>query len=117
MVSTFEFSGNILGIMIKSDIDAAVFAEMKEIIKCKFNDCEKINLFIEIEKGHHISFTVLMKHFSFEMDHAKRFEKIGMVTNKKWFKNVLVIKDLIMDVEVRAFSHKERMLAIQWIAE
>lgn len=117
MVSSFEFSGNIVGIMIKSDMDDAVFERMHELIRSKFDDYEKINLFVEIEKGHHISFTPLMKHFNFQIDHAKKFEKIGVVTDKKWFKKVLVIKDFLMDAEVKAFSHSERMLAIQWIAE
>lgn len=117
MVSKFEFSGNTVGLMAKSDINDAVFQEMQVIIKEKIRDYGKINLFIEVEKGRHIDLIPLMKHLKFEIGNDKHLKKIAVVTNKEWFKNVLEVKDLIMDAEVEAFSTCDRMKAIFWIAE
>lgn len=39
-------------------------------------------------------------------------KKIAVVTNKEWFKNVLIVKDLIMNAEVAAFATCDRLKAI-----
>lgn len=117
MVSTFEFSEDTVGIMIKSEIDEAVFQEMKKIIQEKIREFGKINLFVEIKDGQHIHLVPLMKHLKFQIGNDKHLKKIAVVTNKEWLKNVLIVKDLIMDAEVEAFSTCDRINAISWIAE
>lgn len=98
-------------------MDQAVFKEMEELVIKKLKEYKKINLFIEIEKGRDISLKALMKHIGFQLENSNRFEKIAVVTDKPWFKNLLEVKDLVMKAEVEAFSHENRMEAIRWIAE
>ena len=117
MVSKFEFSGDTLGIMIKSDLNDAVFREMQVIIKEKISEYGKINLFIEVEKGRHIDLIPLMKHLKFEIGNDKHLKKVAVVTDKEWFKNVLLVKDLIMNADIEVFTTGDRMKAISWIAE
>ena len=117
MLSTFEFSGNVVGILIKSDMDQSVYDEMKNLLKEKIQEHQKINLFIEVEKGNDISVKTMMKHLKFTVEHAASFNKIAVVTNKGWFRNGVAVKDLLIKADVEAFSHEKRIEAVQWIAQ
>jgi len=117
MISTFEFSGHIVGIMINSDIDDKVLKEIHTEILAKLEENKTINLFIEIEKGHDISLTTLLKDIIFKLDHAKQFTKIAMVTELKWLATIMSMKDLLMKADVRSFDIKNRMEAMNWISE
>lgn len=117
MVSTFELSGNTVGVIIRSDIDMAVCKEIEELIINKFREYKKINFFFEIEKDRDISFKVFIKNMDFYLENSKRFHKIAVVTDKKWIKNIMEINALLVKAEVEVFSHQDRMEAIRWIAE
>jgi hypothetical protein len=103
--------------MIKSEINDAIFREMEEIIQEKIREFGKINLFVEVKDGQHIHLVPLMKHLKSQISNDEHFKKIAVVTNKEWLKNVLIVKDLIMDAEVEAFATCDRIHAISWIAE
>lgn len=117
MVSFFEFSDNIVGILIKKDMDEAIFAEMRRRIHLKFEDYNKLNLFVEIEKGNDISLRSLAGHLYFQRNHNKKFDKIAVVTDNFWVRTVLVIKNILMGTQLKTFGPRDRMKAIQWIAE
>lgn len=117
MVSTFEFANNTIGIMIKSKVDSDLIDEVHSAIIDRLKENETINLFVEIESGSDISFSALLKDLKFKVEHAKQFRKIVVVTDLNWFQNVMEIKDLLMDAEVKSFEHKNRLKAINWIAE
>lgn len=117
MVSTFEFADNTIGIMINSKVDSDLIDEIHIAIIDKLKENKTINLFIEIESGKNISFSALLKDLKFKAEHAKQFRKIVVVTDLNWFQNIMEIKDLLMDAEVKTFDHKNRLKAINWIAE
>lgn len=117
MVSNFEFADHVVGLLIKSDIDEKVFEEIREVIRSKISAFEKINLFLEIEKGNNVSMKAVIKHLKFSYENAENFNKIAVVSSSFTLKNALMIKDLLIDAEVKSFSHEERLEAIQWIAQ
>lgn len=117
MISTFEFSGHVVGILVDSDINNEVIDEIHAEILAKLEENETINLFVEIEKGHHVSFTSLLKDLIFKLDHAKQFTKIAMVTDLNWLSTIMSMKDLIMKAEVRTFDNEQRLEAMNWISE
>lgn len=117
MLSTFEFADDVVGILINSDMDEQVFEELRRLICHKIEAFGRINLFIEVEKGNEISVKAALKHLKFSVEQGKNFNKIAVVTEKSWFKNAVVIKDLMISADVQAFSHVDRVEAIRWIAE
>ncbi len=117
MISTFEFSEHVVGILVNSDIDDKVMQEIHAEILSKLEENETLNLFVEIEEGHHVSFTTMLKDLIFKLDHAKQFTKIAMVTDLKWMATVMSMKDLIMKAEVRSFDIEHRLEAMNWISE
>jgi len=117
MISTFEFSDYVVGILVNSDINDKVMDEIHAEILSKLEENETINLFVEIEKGHHVSLKTMLKDLIFKLDHAKQFNKIAMVTDLNWLATVMSMKDLIMTAEVRSFETEERLEAMNWISQ
>tara|TARA_R100001369_G_scaffold954_1_gene3034 strand:+ start:62027 stop:62380 length:354 start_codon:yes stop_codon:yes gene_type:complete len=117
MISTFEFADNVVGILINSKVDSDLMDEVHSAIIDRLKDNETINLFIEIEPGNNISLFALLKDLKFKVEYAKNFRKIAVVTDLQWFQNIMEIKDLLMDAEVKGFEPKYRMKAMSWITE
>ncbi len=117
MIYTFEFAEDTVGIMIKSKVDSRLIDEVHNAIIDKLKVNETINLFIEIEPGNNITISALLKDLKFKSEHSSQFKKIAVVTDLKWFHSLMEIKDLVMDAEVKTFDHKNRLKAINWIAE
>ncbi|TVZ27056.1 SpoIIAA-like protein [Gillisia sp. Hel_I_86] len=117
MIPTFEFSKNVVGFLIDSDVNSKLIEEIHAAINDRLQENETINLFIEIKPGNNISFSALIKDLKFKTQHASRFKKIAVVTDIHWFQNAMEIKDLIMNAEVKGFEHIYRLKAMNWIAE
>tara|TARA_R100000935_G_scaffold36623_1_gene57622 strand:- start:687 stop:1040 length:354 start_codon:yes stop_codon:yes gene_type:complete len=117
MVSIFEFADNTVGIMIKSKVDSKLIKQVHTTIVERLKENKTINLFIEIQPGNDITFSALLKDLKFKVEHAKHFRKIVVVTDLNWFHNLMEIKALIMDAEIKTFKHENRLKAINWIVE
>jgi len=117
MVSTFKFADHVVGVLIESNLNDELVNEVHAIILERLEENKKINLFIEIGLGSTISLTAFLKDMVFIHRHAGQFHKIALVTELIWFQNVMAVKDLVMDAEIRTFSNKNRMEAIIWSAQ
>jgi len=117
MVSIFEFADHVVGVLIESNLNDELAQEVHAIVLERLKENKKINLFIEIRTGSTISLTASLKDLFFTLKHAGQFHKIALVTDLIWFQNVMAVKDLVMDAEIRSFSNKNRMEAITWIAQ
>jgi len=117
MVSTFKFADNVVGVLIKEDLNAEVIEHVHQLILERIDNHEKINLFIEIEDGLDVSLAALIKDVTFKFKNSDKFKRIAVVTNLIWFQNIMEIKDLLIDAEVKSFKIENRLNAITWIAE
>ncbi len=117
MVSTFKFSDNIVGVLIKEDLDLKTIKAVHKLILDKGKKHKKINLYIEIEHGLQVSMLAFLKDISFKFINSDNFQRIAVVTDINWLQNVMEIKDLLMDAEVKSFNRADRLKAITWIAE
>jgi hypothetical protein len=117
MVSTFEFADHIVGVLIESNLNEELVHKMHAIILERLKENKKINLFIEIRTGSTISLAAFLKDQIFTLKHAGQFQKIAFVSDLIWIQNMMAVKDLVMDAEIRSFSNKNRMEAITWIAQ
>jgi len=113
--------GYVVGVLIESNLNDELVHEVHAIILERLKENKKINLFIEIRTGSTISLAAFLKDLFFTLKPrsigAGRFHKIALVTDMIWFQNVMAVKDLVMDEEIRSFSNKNRMAAITWIAQ
>ncbi len=117
MISTFEFADNVVGILIKSKLDLKLIDEVHEEILKRAEQYKKINLYVEIEPGISVSISALIKNVAFKISKPRIYNKIALVSDIQWLQNVMEIKDLLMDAEIRNFRVESRLDAIQWITE
>lgn len=117
MVSTFEFSDEVVGIMIDSSVDKKLLEEIHRIIEKKFDRQKPMNLFVEIKQGVDIPLGIMVQDLFFKLKNAARFRKIAVVTGPGLFQKAMKVKDLLMEAEVEVFTHRERIKAMNWIAE
>ena len=117
MVSTFEFSENVVGIMIDSNIDDKVLREVHNFIESRFVKNDTINLLVEIKPGVEIPILVMFKDLLFKLSHNRCFRKIAVISEEGFFKKMMSFKDFLMDAEVKTFDSEDRLKAMNWIAE
>lgn len=117
MVSTFEFAGHVVGILITTDVDKKLLKEIHRVIDEKCKEHKYINLFVEVNRGMKIPLHLIFKDLIFKLDNASCFSKIAVVSDPGFFRNVMKIKDLLMNADVEAFNPEDRIKAMNWISE
>ncbi len=63
-----------------------------------------------------ISSKAILKNLPFKMKTGNRFEKVAVVTDRKWIKVVSNMEKLFFNAEIQFFSTHQRLEAIQWIS-
>lgn len=117
MVSTFEFSENVVGILIDSNVDSELLQQVHGFIESKFIKDDTINLLVEIKAGVEISGFIMVKDLLFKLSHNRCFRKIAVISEEGFFKSVMKLKDILMDAKVRTYPLQDRIKAMNWIAE
>lgn len=117
MISSFEFADNVVGIIIDDDVDRKMLGEIHELLRGKFQQTGAINLYLELKPGINVPVPMLVKDLIFQLRHKGKFNKLAIVTNLDLLRNLMKFRDLILDAEVETFSHANRIVAMNWIAE
>ncbi len=117
MISTFELSNQVVGLIINRDIEKGNLETVHEIILNKINEFGKINIFCEIEKGHHIAFQCLLDELIFKFENSENINKFAIVTDLTWLRAVMNINDLMVNTSIHPYETKDRLEAIQWVSE
>lgn len=116
MLSSFDLAGHVIGIMIDRDLTDPILEDITAKIQEKLKIYDSLNIFIELEKDHSISFKALMKGIKYKYSHEDQFNKIAIVTDSKWFQTAVNVSDVFLDVDVRTYDLEDRLDAIQWIS-
>jgi len=116
MLSTFDLAGHVIGLIVNQDLTDETLDEVISEIKLKLEVYERVNVYIELEKGKHITFSALLKGIKFKYSNSEYFDKIAIVTDSNWFQNAVNVSDILLDVEVRTYDLQDRLEAIQWIS-
>lgn len=117
MISTFELSNHVVGLIIDKDIEKGNLEDIHEIILERISEFGKINIFCEIAKGHDVAFLCLIDELKFKYENSSNINKFAIVTDLTWLRAAMNINHLIVHTDIRPFEIKDRMQAIQWISE
>ncbi|PKD17604.1 hypothetical protein APR41_05170 [Salegentibacter salinarum] len=115
MEKTFEFADNVVGFLIKEEIDQKKMKEILSKIKERIEKVSPICIYIEDESDEGISLGGLLKAVKFHFSHSEDLKKIAIVTDDKMFKKSMDIKDVIVPADVKSFEKKDRMKAMNWV--
>lgn len=117
MISTFELSNHVVGLIIDEDIKKGNLEEVHEVILNKIAEFGKVNIFCEISKGHDLAFQCLIEELKFNFENSQNIDKFAIVTDLTWLRAAMNINDLMVNTTIQPFEIKDRMDAIQWVSE
>ncbi len=117
MISRFEFADNVVGIIIDRDVDKKMLHEVHDLLRSKFKQSAVINLYVEIKPGVKIPVPLLVKDLIFQLRNNGKFNKLAIVTNQDFVRNIMKFRDFVMDADVEIFTPENRIRAMNWIAE
>lgn len=115
-LSSFSFADNIIGFIIDGPYDEAMIERVQDEIKRKLEVYEKVSFYIEDTANAEISLIKIIKNLPFKTKLANRFEKIAVVTDRKWLRIVRILENYLLNADLRVFTSEQRLEAIQWIS-
>jgi|SRR5690606_23399614 len=116
MLSTFSLSDNIIGFIIEEAFDEYSAEKIQNEVGEKLEIYEKVNFYIEDNIKKDISLKAVLKTLSFKIKTANRFERVAVVTDRKWILVIAYIEKLFLNAEIRIFTSRQRLEAIHWIS-
>ncbi|MBE14892.1 MAG: STAS/SEC14 domain-containing protein [Dokdonia sp.] len=115
MISSFSFSDNTVGYILSGEVNQKTIDRMIKQIEDKWERFDQINLYLEDDNVEEFTLGAIVKEFQFKLSNAEKFEKIALVTNRKWIKACSALKNMLVSAEMRAFDTENRLEALSWV--
>jgi len=116
MLSNFSFSKDTLGFIIQGKVDEASIRELQGRVLEMLETYEKINLYLEDDGIESFTLPAVIDEILFKIEHGDRFNKVALVTDRKWIKMCGHIENILIPATVKNFDVSERLKAIEWVA-
>ncbi|NND88520.1 MAG: STAS/SEC14 domain-containing protein [Flavobacteriaceae bacterium] len=116
MLSNFSFSDSTVGFVIDKEYTKEVSKQLHKRILEKAEVYDKINLYIEDSSIEHFSIKIVAKEIIFKLENASLFNKVALVSDRKWIHRCASVENMFMEAEVKSFDSDDRLSAISWIA-
>ena len=117
MFADFSFADNTVGYLIEGTMDKDAILELRSQVLEKLKEHDKINLYLEDSNIEHFSLSAATIGALFPLEYAKRFNKIALVTDRKWIHALAAIDNILIGATLKYFPEKDRLSAISWIAD
>ncbi len=117
MLTDFSFADNTIGYVIEGTMNKTAILNLRSQILEKFEAHEKINLYLEDGNIEHFSLSAATIGALFPLEYSKRFNKIALVTDRKWIHALAAIDNVLIGAKLKYYPIKDRVSAITWIAE
>lgn len=116
MLSSFSLADNIIGFIIDGPYDEMAVEKIQSEVNEKLEVYEKVSLYIEDTVNADISLKAVLKNLPFKIRTGNRFERVAVVTDRKWLQVISNLEKLFFNAEIRIFSCENRLEAIHWIS-
>ncbi len=116
MLSTFTLADDIIGFIIDGPYGDEAIEKIQTEVNEKLEIYDKVNLYIEDTVNADISLKAVIKSIPFKVRTANRFQKVAVVTDRKWLQLVSFLEKLFFNAELKIFTTDQRLEALQWIS-
>ncbi len=117
MKESFAFSENVVGYLVKSEIDQEKIEEILNEIKERLKVVNPICIYMEDESDKGFSMGGFLKALEFHFSHSKDLDKIAIVTDDQFSKMSMEVKDILVPAKVKTFTKNDRMAAMNWVMQ
>ncbi|KEQ16512.1 SpoIIAA family protein [Endozoicomonas numazuensis] len=106
----------LVGIEVKGKIEQNDIVPLIDSIRPKFEQHEKIAVYVELAEWEGISLAALWEDLKFGLPHIKAVSKKAVVTENKWLTHAVEWADMLFPgVEARTFPLDEKQQALEWL--
>ncbi len=117
MLSSFSFSEDTVGFLLEGTFGEETVQQLHDQIREKLQVYDTINLYLEDSRIETFSLTAVIENLFFKLEHKGQFNKVALVSDRKWIHLCGKIEKMLADINVKSFVSEDRMEAITWIAE
>lgn len=117
MKKSFAFSQNVVGYLVKTEIDQEKMEEILSEVKNRIKVVTPICIYLEDESDDGISVRGFLKAIEFHFSHSKDIDKLAVVSDDKLTQKSMEMKDLIVPAKVKSFERRDRLKAMNWVME
>ena len=117
MKKSFAFSQNVVGYLVKTEIDQEKMEEILSEVKNRIKVVTPICIYLEDESDDGISVRGFLKAIEFHFSHSKDIDKLAVVSDDKLTHKSMEMKDLIVPAKVKSFERRDRVKAMNWVME
>ena len=115
MYNSFSFAKNTVGFIIDDKFNDETITKLHEEIQEKLKEYSQINLYLEDANIKTFTLSAIVDDILFKFKNSEHFEKVALVTDRKWIQACASIENFFFEGTVRTFASEERMDAINWI--
>jgi len=116
MLSSFSLADNIIGYIIDGPYNENSVDKIQNEVLEKLEIFDTVNFYIEDTSNAEISLKAVFKSIPFKVKTGNRFEKVAVVTDRKWLQLFSFLEKLFFNADIRIFGSGQRLEAIQWIS-
>jgi len=117
MLADFSFADDTIGYMIEGDMNHKTITELRNLVLEKLKTHDRINLYLEDRSITKFTFSAAAIGMLFPLEHARRFRKIALVTDRKWIHTLASIDNILIKADLLHFAKEDRIKAMSWIAQ
>ncbi len=117
MLADFSFADNTVGYLIEGTMDKDAIIALRSQILEKLEVHDTINLYLEDSHIEHFSLSAATIGALFPLEYSKRFNKIALVTDRKWIHALAAVDNALIGATLKYFPIKDRLSAISWIVD
>ena len=117
MEASFQFSENVIGILLEEKLDQPKLLQIKEIIRERLDQFPGVRLYLEDKNNCGVDLSALLKDLMDETLKPQPLQKLAVVTDRKMTTAGAALKDIIVDCQVQSFPRKDRLKALNWVTE
>lgn len=113
----FSFSEKTIGFIVEGVFNKKAVRELRAQLLQKLETNDRINFYVEDNNIKKFTLAALFIAVLFPLRYSSRFDKIAVVTNRKWIRWLAGIDDYLTKGEIRYFTVANRLDAVTWIAK
>lgn len=117
MNTSFELSDNVIGVVLEEKMDKEILRDIQSMVKDRMEKHEWVSLYLEDRYGKGTTLKAFLEDLFYELSNSEPLLKIAVITEKKRFKLLTGLKNILLSSNVQTFDRKERTKAMNWLME
>ena len=116
-MTSIQADQNIVYTIAEGRLDDEDYERIIPLLEEKISIYEKIRWYFEMRDFTGWSFSAMWKDLKFDIKHRENLERVAMVGDKKWEKQLTELMKPFTDADVKFFETEDREEAKHWIRE